>query len=747
LLWLTGVFVASTPGVGWGQVAKPGAPLGRMQAERDFSMCRELQKEGDAGACWKVWLKKHRAIGTEAEVAYAEEHVAGTPEGQDDGSATPKPSRKKSRGTSGSSLGSGASTETAAGESEDEGDGDENEDEEATGSSSKKKSGGKPRSKKQTIAERGEVLDLCGLAPEPNATRFVKQRVVVFAPSQAGRVESESSIRSVHGGDHVRAVFASRFPLGRFHNVVTTIAAKPGWEVAADLSLDTLRNHVEDAKIQPSALEHESEDAEANAEREREFVRYSLGCTDYVVVPALTNHSAEWVEREIKTKKGTKKVKALDLKIDGSMGIFRRDGARFVLVQTVTASVPTLIDRATDMAAGAIPDVDPRGALDPTKVVGAATQVVELPGFISAIPNAACELKRGVPDGVPGLGKCKEKPVVRPLLAASSIDERASETCRKAYADGTDPSEATALAATCETRVRAFQLTRALQVQARGVEGWKLFAPLEKGTREDPEALGFSLGQNEGVKTGWGFYAVDGQKNRLAYFKVGSVGPGGDAGKNDLTELVPRTGEAPLESRVEEYPQLGLKLLPWGGFSALTWNYDASVVGNSVWRLPSLVGGGGADVGFDLSSLTGMQELTVRVGGSYLAGLDGENVGLSLVPIDVTLEKGWAAGRLTFFLGLGQSTTLATVDVLKTAQGGQDQTLTATVVGANAHVGFDLMLTPDVSLRLDGTTRIHFNAASYTDADDDRREVLNGFDRREDHFATVGPAFTLGITL
>lgn len=61
-------------------VATPAPPSAeaRAAATRDFSMCREMQKEGNATACWKVWLKKHRADGSEAEIAYAEEHQGET---------------------------------------------------------------------------------------------------------------------------------------------------------------------------------------------------------------------------------------------------------------------------------------------------------------------------------------------------------------------------------------------------------------------------------------------------------------------------------------------------------------------------------------------------------------------------------------------------------------------------------------------------------------------------------------------
>lgn len=50
-------------------------------------------------------------------------------------------------------------------------------------------------------------------------------------------------------------------------------------------------------------------------------MRYSLGCADYVALPDLTGHEAKWDEREVKTKKGTKKVRVLNVKLDGAMGV------------------------------------------------------------------------------------------------------------------------------------------------------------------------------------------------------------------------------------------------------------------------------------------------------------------------------------------------------------------------------------------------------------------------------------------
>ncbi len=723
---------------------------------KDFSLCREMEREGSAGACWKIWLRKHTFEGSEAEVAYAEEHAAReakpvavvplpppgeAPEAVAVDRPGPDQPAKRPKASPGAKGPKNAAKKTAPSPSP-----------EASPEPSPEPSPDAPprlppaADRPQVVS--GGVLDLCGLKPVPNATRFVKQRLVLFAPAQAARVESEPAIRAVGGGAEVRAVFASRFPLERFYNVVTTVEAKPGWDTAARLSLGELRSYV-DASAVPKGAGGEGTD-EADAEREKEFVRYSLGCADFIAAPNVTSHTAEWVEREVKTKKGTKKIRSLDVKLEGAMGIFRREGDGFVLVESVSASVPSMIDLATDATAGAIPDIDPSQLLSAGGAVKAAAKVLKLPDYISAIPNAACALKREVSDGVPTLGNCKEKAIVRPLFAAASIDERASDTCKRAYDESTPASEAGRLMATCEVRVRAFQLSRALQKEARSVEGWKLFAPLEQGTKDDREAWAFSLGKAEGVKTGWGFHAVDAQRERLAYFKAGHVGPGGEAGLKDGTELVARFGDAPVGSRVEEYPQLGLKITPWGGGALLAWNYGATTEKQAsgrtgVWQMPTFLVGGGGRVGYDLSSLTGLGEFTVNVGAGYYAGIGGENVGLGLVPIDVSFEKGWSYRRLTFYLAVGETTTMVMLQA-RANQGAAEQSLSAVVVGAGGRLGFDIMMSPWAALRLEGQATVHFNTADYKDADDDKKPVINGFSRRADHYANFGPNLALAFT-
>lgn len=65
-------------------------------ATEAFRDCREMEKYGDATPCWKRWLEKHKASGSEAEVLVAEERVAkeSAPKDEPDApapEATPEP--------------------------------------------------------------------------------------------------------------------------------------------------------------------------------------------------------------------------------------------------------------------------------------------------------------------------------------------------------------------------------------------------------------------------------------------------------------------------------------------------------------------------------------------------------------------------------------------------------------------------------------------------------------------------------
>jgi hypothetical protein len=280
-----------------------------------------MAKEGDPTACWRLWIKKHKATGSEAEVAYAEEHQG---QATNAGAQAAKPTEPTTAAPAGAASAAPPAPEAQAG---------------AAGATA----AAATASASPSMAT-GSVLDFCALTPRADSTRFVKQRVVVLSPSGAEQIEDDAEVRSIRGGSQVRGVFAARFPLDRFHNVVSTRVAKAGWATQTTLTIDEVRAHLKATRPATSADE---------PNQEERFLNYSLGCADYLVIPNITGHKGEWTEREIQTKKGAKrKVKAFTLKLDASLGIFKREGTTFKQLRSIQGTAPTLLDLATDAAAG-----------------------------------------------------------------------------------------------------------------------------------------------------------------------------------------------------------------------------------------------------------------------------------------------------------------------------------------------------------------------------------------------------------
>jgi hypothetical protein len=310
--------------------------------------------------------------------------------------------------------------------------------------------------------------------------------------------------------------------------------------------------------------------------------------------------------------------------------------------------------------------------------------------------------------------------------ALGNIDERLSTVCRKAMSTG-EPE----LFIQCEVRARAFHLSRALQKEARSVPGWKLFGILGRTTLG---LNGVNLGAEEGLKVGYGFEVLQPDGDRIGYFKITNVGPGGEKAAKEPSELAVRAGDVPDGARLEEYPQIGIVVQPYGSFAMLTYSYGATVIGGTrVYQTPGVVFGGGATVGYDLSSLLSWSETFVRVGGAYYVG-SGTAMKTSHVPIEFYVEKGFYLGRrLELFAAPGAVFQLNNVTL-------EDPVLplemSATTIGPAGRVGLDIMLHPDWSLRVEGLARFPLTKASYEEKDGKPLppEVL----RREDHFATLG---------
>ncbi|MBX3226910.1 MAG: hypothetical protein KIT84_40680 [Labilithrix sp.] len=696
-----------------------------------FADCRAQQKVGDATACWKVWLSRYAGVGTEAEVAYAEEHA------QPNTAATAPPAGEKGTGEKGvvekaggeKAAGEKVAGEKAAGE---KGVGEKGVSEKGAGERAVTE--GEPAGARQPPSGagaspsspriKGAVLDFCApRATKTSATRYEKQRLVLFAIGGAERLEEDPSVAKTRPARLLRDVFAARFPMPRFDNVLVDLAAKPGWESAETLP-------IADVEAFLATPISDADDDGDRRRREAAFARYSIRCTDYVAFPVVTGHAIKWAEHRAKSKDGGERtVKTPDLEVNASLAIFKRDGSQFRKVAVVSASVPGIADRASDAAASTAADVTNNIQVGGVDLVAAIDTAAQLPQQISAVPDVGCIAEKIAAGrgGVPACFAAGDGPVTH---AAETIDERMSAACRKAMRTG-EPDDVT----TCEVRVRAFQLARSLQKEARSVEGWKLFGVLSFRK----EGLAVNLGEAEGVRVGYGFEIRDAGGDRIGYLKVIDLGPGGDAADEKPSYLDVRAGEITDGARLSEYPQIGLSLTPFVSAGAVT--ASSSSVAFTEERSqrflpPTAFFGGGASVGYDLSSLLGWSEVALRVSGAYLAGYGGENIIASMIPIELSFEKGlYLARRLTLVFSPGfliqhNSVQFKIAPSIR-PEGALD--VTGTTIGPSVRVGLDVMLHPDWSLRLEGATRMPLTTVSY-----EGPAIPAWLAARSDHFMTVG---------
>ncbi|MFO0679948.1 MAG: hypothetical protein U0169_25720 [Polyangiaceae bacterium] len=734
----------------------------RSPASEAFTACREQATVGDATSCWVIWLKRFRDSGSEAEVAYAEEHARppeppAAPTPADGPAPAPPPARVTFASgpravlvldgqefnpvPSGPlEIAPGAHTavfvrkgisETrqfvvAPGESKTV---------EAlldapshpgrvSGATSDEPSATPATSKGAQAASGGEVLDFCALAPKPNAESFEKERVLLFAPSETGHLNEDEKVRDIDGARVFREVFTSRFALDRFHNVVVGFAGEAGWTTSDTITLEAVREYLAKPRLEGD------DEHTARAERERAFAAYSAGCADYLVAPQMTSHTLA------KAAEGGKgEPTARELEVGASLAIFRRDGSTFRRIALLSASVPTYLDRATDMAASKMPDTRVAGI----DVADAAKLASSPATYVSAVPDAKCLANKLGTDGVSTLPSCATKGESTSEQTLGRVDERLGPVCRESRSTSIPEGERAPLLLRCEVRARAFQLARALQRDARGVEGWRLFGVLANAESHPS----MSLGEEEGMKVGYGFEVTGKDGERLAYFKATDVGPGGAKGEAAPTMLSLRSGEAPNGSRIVEYPQLGLSLTPYGSIATLLWVGGTTALSNATltqdFALPTVMFGGGGTLGYDMSSILGWNEFHLRIGGGIFFG-EGLNTQAQIIPFDFWLEKGFYLGRrVTLVTALGPSMQLTSVSLRQTTPKSaldEPYDLTATQFGPAARFGVDILLHPDWSLKIEAVGRVPVTAASYSEKNG--RAFPAKWFAREDHFLTAG---------
>jgi hypothetical protein len=669
-----------------------------------FTACREQEKVGDARACWTVWLSRFRTVGSEAEVAYAEEHAAHAPAAP----ASPPPAAPPAAAPAPATPPTATPPPPAV---------------------------PLPTPPVAMVdSATGDIIDFCAAPTNPGSS---KQKLIVLAPAGADSIALDPQIVAVEGGRLFREVFTARLALPHFDNVVTSIPSNPGWEVAPSLTLQEIQSFLVQARQERDPAR------QARVERERDFVLYSLPCADYLALPTLTSRA---VTHQAAAPANAAAASPLALQVTGALGIFKRDGDVFHRVATLSASAPSATDLASDTAILRL-EAPPEPKMGGVDLASGEHTPLILPSHLSAVPDARCLLGKAGRKGVSGLQSCSPKGEGT-ADQASDGDERRAPVCRQASRSG----EASALVR-CEVSARAFQLARALGREAMTLDAFRLYGPMTIGE------LGpsIALGDAEGVKTGLAFEAHDGKGGRAGYYKVTRVGAGGETGKTAPTIMNVRFGDAPSGTWVTARPQLGLSVTPYvsvGGLALQAGSTEYEMGKQVLTRaLATTVAGGGVMIGYDLSSALHWSETFVRLGGGVLAPVAGaQDTSLFIVPIDLWLEKGfYIARRLTLITAIGASyehvsLSLDELPPLFT----QEVDFSGNLFGPAARLGLSVMLHPNVSVGVEALARIPVNTVSYGAAAFGTvpamyQEAVTQWGQRSDHFATI--VGNVGLTL
>jgi hypothetical protein len=721
------------------------------EATEAFRACREMEEYGDATPCWKRWLEKHKAVGSEAEVMVAEERSAGK---------KPPPKEEKAEEPQ--------KPPPAAEEPKEEPQKEEPAKEEPVAA--------------EEAAEPAPVVPLAISATGPDlcAASGKQKRAVVFGVAGAAALDQDAKLGPAEGSRHLNEVFLERFPNPRFQNVTTTLPGDPAWASATSLSLGDVKTHVKS---------HASEGSAAS------LLEQSLGCTDFVVFTTLVSFAVAPGDSPA----------GVDITMNGKMGIFGVKGEQLTLADSFEVSVPSMFDKAEDMAAqtaAASLDASTSSLDSVNQAAASADQMADqAAGAADAVGEAAEAVAEGempavavgadsenCPAGTEGCEPAAAEPA--PLVekpSAGNLHERMSSLCVAAAKS----KEANALLS-CEVRVRAYTLAKAFRSSSEDVPGWQLSAPL----RMVGEQYGITLGEAENISVGDAFDVLDEDGNRVAYFKVSSLGPGGPDGEQTLSELDLRLGEASEGDTVSEHGMIGLGIQLHGGANFYFLDqehyapYGAIQSGPDSWvqqqfGVPQLMYGGGAALSYDMSWLVGWSEFSVRAGGDFLLG-NGTATQATLIVAELFVEKGFYLGTGTaLYTGLGPTMTMAKVravpfynpvvlgeldpdseEIVEVGEmPGQIVDYEAMRFGAAAVVGFEFLLSPNVALRVEVPLRFGFASAGYDSAnpatmqcptsfDENAPGTLDpntvsaspdqdsqrcwGFDTREDTFASAG---------
>lgn len=291
-------------------------------------------------------------------------------------------------------------------------------------------------------------------------------------------------------------------------------------------------------------------------------------------------------------------------------------------------------------------------------------------------------------DTVAGFASCLGIPLKIDLGAAVPIGS--GQARNQACAEGAD-AVANGLggmvaAAICQARIGTDRATLDLQKDTKKIAGWTLHDLLAKrGNTPDSDCI--HLGGAEGVARGDRYVAViagpRGESDTSSFATVKHVGAGGEAGLSDVSYLAWRAGQAPQNTLMVEYPQVGVVLGARPQMSLLT--ASGNLKSGAVY-------GAGIEGGYNATRFVDIaDEVWSRIYVSYQVGSERE----SFVTIDLIPEATWyVASRVAVFTGLGASYVIARKDI---TEGGA--TASGASVGAILAFGADFSFNADWNAR------------------------------------------------
>lgn len=416
-------------------------------------------------------------------------------------------------------------------------------------------------------------LNFCGLGPKDSHGAFQRQRVVMLDvgvdPSMTGsrevehiRVgkETKSVPRSIfrapglHPGQHAREVFMTVFPMKRLYMVLASATPGSAFDDKKPISMATAQQVL---ATDPHAA-------------------YSAGCADWLVAPYATRGDVTWQKvtkkKTVRDENGKKRevpytAWSLSVNVATRMEVYKRSENGFVHYATLKGA--------------------PRGtAADDSLPWGSPETVHET---VSVGLPANCPLPTGTASKAPdAFARCGGSwlnfaPEGRSPTHGGFVD--GSHYCQ-GLSDDVSAGEANMRAmALCELRHQMEYAAVDLQLHGKQMCGWRLFSPLLDAP--NGKDRGITMGEHEGAERGdyylaYGDSGSDGcgdSSDEQGWARISSVGPGSEAGFENLSIVHFQAGNPASGVRMEEYALHGLRfaLRPTFGMLLAVGDLDSGV--------------------------------------------------------------------------------------------------------------------------------------------------------------------------